>query len=394
MKVWSITRKTLLELWREPMLWALLLIFPLAFIGLYDIAFNQGNEGFGMYLRVLIINEDAGAAMANGARWQAGETLIETLREVEFEGQPVFGVAIVTDRRAAEITLGERKASLLLSIPPDFSQSLLDVSLGVEGASPPVVSLVGDPASINYAFAQSFLDDMIRQFARQAAGWTETVTWTFDFLPGTGTMSDFDFGVPGLIVFGIMFIVITTAMTMVRENVNRTLQRLRLTRARASDLLLGVTLAQVVVALIQIPFTFGAALFFGFQNNGSLLLAMTVGLLLSVSSVGLGLITACFARNDGEAANLGGVVMVVMVLMSGAIYPMPDAPIATIAGQTIQLYDILPPTHASEAMRRILVLGEGAGALAYELAALIVLSVLFLAVGILLYQRLQMRKVH
>jgi ABC-2 type transport system permease protein len=393
MKIWSITRKTLLELWREPMLWALLLIFPLAFIGLYDMAFNQANEGFGMYLHVLIVNEDAGVAMANGARWQAGDTLIEALREVEFEGQPVFGVTIVTDRRAAEITLGEHKASLLLSIPPDFSQSLLDVSLGMEQASPPVVSLVGDPASSNYAFAQSFLDDLIRQFARQAAGWEETVTWTFDFLPGTGTMSDFDFGVPGIIVFGIMFVVITTAMTMVRENVNRTLQRLRLTRARASDLLVGVTLAQMVVALVQLPLAFGAALFFGFQNNGSLLLAMAVGLLLSMSSVGLGLITACFARNDGEAANLGGVVMVVMALMSGAIYPMPDAPIATIAGQTIQVYDILPPTHASEAMRRVLVFGEGAGAIAYELTAMVVLSVLSLVVGVFLYQRLQMRKV-
>jgi ABC-2 type transport system permease protein len=393
MKIWSITRKTLLELWREPMLWLLLLIFPLAFIGLYDIAFNQTSEGLETYLRVLIANEDTGATLPDGTHWQAGETLIEALREAEFEGQPIFGVATVTDRRTAEITLGEHKASLLLSIPPDFSQSLLDVSLGVDRASPPVVSLVGDPASSDYAFAQSFLDDMIRQFARQAAGWDETVTWTYDFLPGTGTMSDFDFGVPGIIVFGIMFIVITTAMTMVRENVNRTLQRLRLTRARASDLLVGVTVAQMVVALVQIPLTFGAAILFGFQNNGSLLLATTVGLLLSLSSVGLGLITACFARNDGEAANLGGVVMVVMVLMSGAIYPMPDAPISTVAGHTIQLYDILPPTHASEAMRRVLVLGEGAGAIVYELAAMVVLSVLFLAVGVFLYQRLQMRKV-
>jgi ABC-2 type transport system permease protein len=393
MKALCIARKTLLELWREPMLWLLLLIFPLAFIGLYDIAFSQTSEGLETYLRVLIANEDTGVTMADGTRWQAGGTLIEALREAEFEGQPIFGVAIVTDRRTAEITLGERKASLLLSIPPDFSQSLLDISLGVDRASPPVVSLVGDPALSDYAFAQSFLDDMIRQFARQAAGWDETVTWTYDFLPGTGTMSDFDFGVPGIIGFGTMFIVITTAMTMVRENVNRTLQRLRLTRARASDLLVGVTVAQMVVALVQIPLTFGAALLFGFQNNGSLLLAMAVGLLLSLSSVGLGLLTACFARNDGEAANLGGVIMVVMVLMSGAIYPMPDAPIATIASHTIQLYDILPPKHASEAMRQVLVLGDGAGAIAYELAAMVVLSMLFLAVGVFLYQRLQMRKV-
>jgi hypothetical protein len=71
---------------------------------------------------------------------------------------------------------------------------------------------------------------------------------------------------------------------------------------------------------------------------------------------------------------------------------MPDVPIATVAGRTVQLYDLLPSTHAAEAMRRVLVLGEGLGAIGYELFAMSLLAVVILAAGVGLYQRMQLRK--
>jgi ABC-2 type transport system permease protein len=392
MKAVSIARKTLLEYLREPLLLGLALAFPIMFIGVYYIAFGETDQGLASYLTVLVINEDAGATVGN-EHWQAGAQLIDAMRDTEWEGQPVFDVSEVADRHAAEISLWERKVSLLLTIPPDFTQALLKASAGGDSASPAIVSLVGDPNSDNFVFATSFLDDLVRQFVRYTVGWQSSLTVAYEFLPGTGTMSDFDFGVPGLIVFGTMFVVMFTASTLVRENVGGTLRRLRLTHTRARDLLIGVTLAQMVVALVQVPLTFAAAMAFGFRGHGSLPLAMGIGLLLTLSAVGLGLIVACFARNDGEAANLAGVVLVVMTLVSGAMYPMPDAPIATVAGRTIQIYDILPPAHAGEAMRRVLVLGDGPGAIAYELAAMTILAMVFLAAGVSLYQRLQLRKV-
>jgi ABC-2 type transport system permease protein len=158
-------------------------------------------------------------------------------------------------------------------------------------------------------------------------------------------------------------------------------------------LLPGVTLAQMVVVAIQILITFGAAIAMGFHNNGSLLLAMGIGLLFSLSAVGLGLIVACFARNDGEAVNLGSGLLVPAVFLSGALFPMPEAPLITIAGRTIQAYDIIPATHATEAIRRVLVFGDGLGAIGYELVMMSVLSLIILGVGIVLYQRLQLRKV-
>jgi len=149
----------------------------------------------------------------------------------------------------------------------------------------------------------------------------------------------------------------------------------------------------MVAAAVQMPITFGAALAMGFQSNGSLLLAMGIGLLLNLSAVGLGLIVACFARNDGDAVNLASGVLVPMVFLSDAMYPMPAAPILTVAGRTIEAYDLLPASHAAAAMRRVLIFGGGVGDIAYELVAMTVLSLLLLAVGVALYRRLRMRKV-
>lgn len=384
MKALGIARKTLLELLREPLLLGLAFIFPVALVVLYYVAFGESDEGLAKYLAVSVVNEDGGAA-----GWQAGADLVDVLRATEWEGLPVFGVTVVAARDEAEIALRERKIALLLLIPPDFSETLLAAPAG---GPPAEITLVGDPASDNYVFARNFLDDLLRRFGKAAAGFEATSVVAYEFVPGTGTMSDFDFGVPGVIVFGVMLVSVTTAEVLVREEVSGTLRRLRLSRAHARDLLVGVTLAQMLVAALIVPVTFGAVLAMGFRGNGSLLLAMGIGVLFGLSAVGIGLVTACFTRTDSEAANLSATVGVLLVLLSGAMYPLPEAPLATIAGRTIQIYDLVPPAHAGESLRRVLILGDGAGAVGYELIALTLLSALFLAVGVLLYQRLRLRR--
>ena len=383
MKILSITRKALIELWREPLLLGLLLFFPIVLVGFYYIAFGQTNAGLSNYLTVLVQNEDRGSA---------GDALMAEIRAAQWDGQTVFTLVEIETPRTAEIALQERKAAILVRIPVDFSQLLATDRNGAH-ETPAIVTLAGDPASDRYLFAQSFLGGIIRMFARQVADLgEEALPITYTFLPGTGTMSDFDFGVGGIIIFGIMFGIISSATLLVRETVTGTLRRLRLTRARARDVVIGITLAQTVAAAVQVPITLGAALLMGFRNNGSPWLVMAIAMLVNLSAVGVGLIVACFARNDGDAANLGSGALVPMVFLSGALFPMPKIALAEIAGRSVSLYDLLPTTHASEAMRRVTVFGDSAGQVGYELVMMTVLSLLFLAVGVMLYRRLQLRK--
>jgi ABC-2 type transport system permease protein len=389
MKIMSFARKSLLELWREPLLLGLMLFFSVVLVVFYYIAFGHTEGGLATYLVVQVVNNDTGATLADGSARQAGAELINAIRAEQFDGQPVFNVTEVADPHAAEIALRERKISLLLTIPPDFSRVLAG-----EISSPATIALVGDPNSDSFIFARSMLEGVIRGFVGETqTGALPPEIATYEFLPGTGTMSDFDFGVAGIIVFGICFALITTATVLVRENVGGTLRRLRLTTASARDLLVGVALAQMAVILVQIFITFGAATALGFKNNGSLFLTVGIGLLFSLSVIGLGLMVACFARNDGEAANLASGVLVPLVFLSGALFPMPETPLFSIGSITVQAYDFSPATHATEALRRVMIFGDGLPAIGYELAMLTALSGMILAGGILLYQRLQLKKV-
>jgi ABC-2 type transport system permease protein len=385
MRILRVASKTLVELWREPSHLALMLFFPVLLVLFYYVAFGQAAEGgLGTYLPILVLDRDAGGT---------GAGLVAAMRDLEFEGKPVLDVDLVSSEAAARSSLLERKAALLLIVPPDFGQALAAARAGAPRASPAVLQVVGDPGSDSFVFARSFLTGLLREFTSQAAGYpAEELPLVYEFLPGTGTMSDFDFGVPGTIVFGIAFAVITTPIALVRENVAGTLRRLRLTRLRAGELLGGVALAQMAVVALQVPIAFASALILGFRSHGSLWLAAGICALLGLAAVGVGLLIACFSRTEGDAVNLALGALVPLVFLSGAVFPLPAVSLGTIAGHDVQVYDLLPTAHGAEALRRVLVFGDGAGALAYELAALATLSIALLAAGIVLYSRLRMRK--
>lgn len=383
MKALMFARKTLLEYLREPLLLGLIFLFPVLLLSFYAIAFGETEAGMSKFMVVYIHSQDAGVM---------GEELIDIITAAEFDGKPTFDVRITSEPSLAAISLREHKAALLMDIPPDFSEQLTALQAD-PGAQPPVVTLHGDSTSDAYRLAESILQDTVRVFSRQAIGQPAyLLDVNYQFLEGTGTMNDFQVGVPGLIVFGVMFTTVSTAMTLVREEVNHTIQRLRLSAAKAWEMLLGVGLAQMVLAAMIVPFTFYCAIWMGFHNQGSMLWSVLVGLLYAVSSIGLGLITACFARNDGEAANLAAIIGVMSVLLSGAMYPMPQMPLFTIAGQTVQVYDILPPAHATVALQRILLFGERPGDFLYPLISLAVLGGLTLTVGVVLYRRLRLKR--
>jgi ABC-2 type transport system permease protein len=388
-KILVFARKTLLEYLREPLLWGLVLVFPPLMVAIMYFAFGTPQQSMARALRVLVINQDQGIATQ-----KAGDELVTAMHDLRFEDQPVFRVDELDDVQTARIILQENKAALLLVIPPDFSQAL---ARDASRFAPVELSLIGDEASFNAIFAKSFLLDLLRAFVRPPGEQVPGEAVFYEFVPGTGTLSDFDFMTPGMVVFGVLFLSVSTATTLVRENVADTLKRLRLTRAHAGHMLLGVALVQVLVAALQVPLAFGTALACGWGSGGkvtpaALALATGIGILFSLSVIGVGLMVAAFARNDGDATNLAIIPLVLMAFLSGAMYPMPQVSLFSLAGQTISLYDIMPSTHAAEAMRRVVVYGDGPGEIVYYLVMLVLLAVVYVGVGIGLYQRFRLRQ--
>jgi hypothetical protein len=128
----------------------------------------------------------------------------------------------------------------------------------------------------------------------------------------------------------------------------------------------------------------------GFHSQGPVWVAILVSVVASLSVIGLGMVVASLARSVSQAFVVANFPLGLMMFFSGVIFPMPAVKLFTIAGHAISPYDILPPTHAVVALNKILTLGASLGDVAYELTALLVLSVLYFIAGAWLFKRMHL----
>jgi len=368
MKALLVARKFLLETLREPQLLALEVGLPVIFLAMTLFMYNA-------------------PLMTSYAVWiynpaSRDTALVEELRGKRYpDGRPVFDITMAQSEEEAEAALKERRAKALLILAEDGTG----------------YTLRGDAISSAFYRASTLLESALRRYSDRLNGRAEIVQIQEQALfatgsPLSGPQSQFDLYAPGMIVMAILLIIPQTAMLVGREIRWRTLRRLRLTRLNAWGLLAGVCLAQMGVALAQVLVIFFAALAMGFHNQGSLWLAILVGLALSFSSVGMGLIVACFVENDSQAANLGATLSMLQVFVSGAWFTLTPLTLFTLAGHAIDLFDIFPATSGFLALQQVLTFGSGLGEIGFRLGWALALSGVYFVAGVLVFQRTQMRR--
>ncbi len=373
MKSLHIARKTLVEALRDPQLLILFLLFPAMLVVLYFFAYGGLAKNLSTTLIMLVDNRDKGLM---------GSELVNALRKVEFDGQPMLTVTEITSINEARVTLSEWKAGGLLTIPENFS----DVLTEANPANPPRLTLLRDPLSDSANFLAVMFEEPLRDFIKSRTGWQEPEqVITYTYVEGTGNLNDFQFGVPGVIIFGIAFGVMYTAILLVREMTSGAFQRLRMARITGYDLMGGITLAQLVSCLVQVVVTVLTAWICGLQTAGSFLLIILFALLFSLTATGCGMVTACFARNDGEAANLSMIFLLPLVFFSGAVYPMPPIPLVTLTDRTVYLADLMPSSFAADAIRRVMIFGEGLQTVWPQLLSVTIGSGLLFLLGVQLF---------
>jgi ABC-2 type transport system permease protein len=363
MRALLVARKSLLEMAREWHLLGLVVLLPLAFLGI---------TAFG-YSSPLLVTHPVLAVSPN----PQDAPLIEELRALRYaDGRPMFDITQTTDRDAAETALKEQTATALITVAGDGSR----------------VTLRGDPLYGRFYRASTILESAISRYADRLAGRPEIVQIVEEPLGAASPQSEFDVYAPGMMIFALLLIIPQTAMLVAREMRWGTLRRLRLACLRAWELLAGVSVAQMVIAVIQVVVILVAAGALGFHSQGSLWLAIVVGLIVSFSAVGMGLVVACFVENDSQAINVGSTVTMLQVFLSGSFFQLPPLTVFTLAGHQIDLFDVFPATHGFLALQQVLSYGAGLREVSFRLGMALALSVLYFGVGVAVFQRLQMKE--
>jgi len=386
MKLWIVFTKTLREMLREPWMLGLSLAFAPFFVFLYWLFTMGGSTSY----TVVVIDHDRGYTLADGRRLEAGAGVIAALNDVRYsDGSQLLKTRQVASRAEAETILRNRGGVAFVELPDDFSQKVAALQAGDRSPAGEVI-FGGDLTNPYYTVGGVLALGAVDSYVMDATGQQPLVRYTEQALGTSAARTEFEVYVPGILVFAVTMMIFLAAMSVAREIEAGTLRRVQLTPTSAFDFIGGITLAQVLMGVLAVGMTFATAVALGFRSQGSLWVAVLVGALCNLSVVGMGMVVASFTRTVSQAFVVANFPLGLLMFFSGSIFPIPKPAWFSLGGHALGPYDLLPATHAVVALNKVLTLGAGLGEVWFELAALVVLSVVYFAAGVWLFQRMHL----
>ncbi len=387
MRLWQVFIKSVREQKRD--LWVICLSVAFAPLFVFIYWLMTGGTGTTSY-GVLVINQDRPVSMADGTRLAAGNAIVKSLRSMSYQnGSPLLKVTLVSGRPEAEQKLRDRAAAALVIIPPDFSAQLAAFRSGDQAASTEL-TFIGDLTNPYYTMAAVMAMTASDAYTQDFTAAPRPVELVEIPLGASAARTEFENYVPGLLILAVVLMVFQAAMTPARDIESGTLRRLCLTPLTAFDYLGGTSLWLGLVSVMSVLLTFATAIGFGFRSQGSLWLAVLVTVLTSLSIIGVGLIVACFSKTVSQAFVIANFPLGLLMFLTGAAFPLPRLTLFRLGDRGFALPDLLPPTHAVVALNKVFTLGASFQDVAFELAALTLLSALYFGIGVWLFQKTQM----
>jgi ABC-2 type transport system permease protein len=183
------------------------------------------------------------------------------------------------------------------------------------------------------------------------------------------SMESSNFMVPGLIgTILMMLTMLFTAMAIVREREQGTMEQLIVTPIRPLELIVGKVLPFVFIAFLNLlEILFIGVWWFGVPIHGSVPLLLALSSVFLLSSLGLGILISTVSKTQQEAMMLTFFILLPSIFLSGYFFPIDAMP------PFLQLVSrFVPLTYVLIIVRSIILKGVGFQVLAGEVAALAV----------------------
>jgi len=389
MRLYSLFKKTLIENVRDWKILLLTLTFAPLFVFLMYFYVGDAPQTYS----VILIDNDRGIISADGSVFKAGDGLATAMAAARYEdGTGILNVIRQNDTSTAYKRLIDRSADLVVEIPENFSADLAGYREG-KSTSPATVRSTGNPSSTKYMMAAVYSDMAAYTYAADVTGAPEPVriqAETVDSSPAEGIPGDrtmFDLMVPGLLALSLMMLMFTAAASFVREKDRGTIVRLKLSGMRVYELVGSIGISQVIIGIAAMALTYASAAALGFRPSGSLIAILAIGGLTCLSVIAISLIVASFLRSIFDLMTVGCIPFFILMFFSGGMFPLPQVPLFSLGDRTIDVNHVLPTTHSIAAMDIVLNFGVGLDGISFELAAIAILTAVYLALGIWLFNR-------
>lgn len=373
-RLWTIMRKEIFHIWRDPRTLAMLVLLPALLLLLlgFGISFEQKSVKM---------------AVVDYSKTDASRKLIEQFTAsndfvYEYDVMNEDNLINLIDRDLVDVGI---------LIPEKYDRSLLtgtpvNIPIYIDGSMQPTDSLTLQLKlnSITSMYAQKILIQKV-----QKSGLATSID-----LPVSGNIKTLYnpngdskiYMIPGLVAILLQVqTLILSALAIVREREQGTMEQLIVTPVRSWELMLGKIIPYLVVCVFNLfALLWLSKLFFGVTVAGNLGVLIGLSVIFILGSLGMGVLISTISQTQMQAMYiLLFVVLMPAIIISGLMFSRENMP-----AFTYWFSELLPVTQYLEITRGIMVRGVEASSLFISSTVpLIVLSIGYFTISFLVFRK-------
>ena len=360
----SIFYKEIIQISRDPLTLALMMLVPMIQLMVFGYAINTDVRN----IKTAVYNLDPGPQSRDLLHAFENTDYFQIVRYVGSDEE--LNSSIVTGR----VKVG-------IKIPPDYSDRLLanrqaTVLVLIDGSDSSIAT-----QSLQVASQVGLTESLARLSTALQSSSSRTSQLPIEVRPKMLFNPDSrsaNFMVPGLIAVILQIITtLLTAFSIVREREQGTLEQLLVTPVRPFGLMLGKLVPYGLIGIVE-TFTVLTVmrLVFDVPIKGSLLLLLSLSVLFLFTALAIGLLISTKAQSQMQALQLAWLIMLPSVLLSGFMFPRDSMPaVMRFIGY------LVPATHFMEIIRGIVLRGATLLDLLPEVVTLIFMGLVLLVLS-------------
>ncbi|MDH5438407.1 MAG: ABC transporter permease [Candidatus Bathyarchaeota archaeon] len=380
-RVFSLVKKDLKKMIREPATLFLIILFPVILTLAFGTSFGAIGGSQSTTYQIGVVNTDsAGPYQQWSQRFVGNLTNTEILRIQDY-----------SDNETAQADLIQGKIQAVLLIPENFGESCnsfwaapTDSSLWVNTT----VQLYLDSGSM---FATQAIPLIIQQVLAATVYGDQPISVPRPIQIGSPSLIQaskttmFDYMAPGIFAYAAIFLTMTVAQSFTTDREKGLLRRINITPTTPTEFMTSQAVSNMLAALVQAVLVFAMAYLIGYRPNvdaASFTLAFVIVLIFSLCNVGFGLITATIAKSPGAATGIAFVFIMPQMFL-GTFVGFALSPTGQAAGKFVPSY------YVTDALTSLFLRGApiSSPTILLDLAVVSVCSVIALLLGIVLFRK-------
>ncbi|MGN1279242.1 MAG: ABC transporter permease [Limosilactobacillus sp.] len=363
MRILAITKRVLMELFRDKRTLALMFLAPILIMWLMNVMFSANSN-----------------TTANIATVNVSQSMRTNLKKVD-------GVSVTpASARQAKRKLKNNSTDAIIKY--DQGQNKYNVTYANTDSSKTALTKQALKAAIT-ASTIGTLSSGIRQLQSVVRATNPNIplpeqnshapTISNHYQYGDGDTGFFAKIVPILMGFFVFFFVfLISGMALLRERTSGTLDRLLATPVKRSEIVFGYMLGYGIISIIQSTVIVLATVWLlKVEVVGSVINIILISFLLALVALAFGILMSTLANSEFQMMQFIPLVVVPQVFFSGII------PLDSMAPWVQYIGKILPLTYTGDALTQIVMYGKGLTSLGGDILALLIFLVVLLWLNII-----------